>query len=169
MRTLRKHLCEHCQKILDEHVAAKEQTPDIKTTTIGDAQSTATLLTAAGTTLNQGLVLKKISEIFITLGIPAHIKGYQFLREAIIMTIKKPTIINYITRELYPAVAQLYGTSPSKVERAIRHAIEVGWSRGRIENLNQIFGVKVYGNHDRPTNGEFIALLADKMLIDGAS
>jgi len=112
---------------------------------------------------------KRISDIFITVGIPAHIKGYQFLREAIILTVGQPGIINCITRQLYPCVAKRFNTSPSKVERAIRHAIEVGWSRGKIENINNIFGVKVYGQHDRPTNGEFIALVADKMLVDGVS
>jgi len=110
---------------------------------------------------------KRISDIFITVGIPAHIKGYQFLREAIRLAIEQPGIINCITKQLYPCVAKRFQTTPSKVERAIRHAIEVGWSRGKIENINNIFGVKVYGQHDRPTNGEFIALVADKMLIDG--
>jgi len=110
---------------------------------------------------------KRISDIFITVGIPAHIKGYVFLREAIIQTIAQPGIINCITKQLYPSVAKRFQTTPSKVERAIRHAIEVGWSRGKIENINNIFGVKVYGQHDRPTNGEFIALVADKMLVDG--
>jgi len=114
-------------------------------------------------------VAKRISEIFMTVGIPAHIKGYQFLREAIKLTIEQPSIINCITKQLYPSIAKKFDTSPSKVERAIRHAIEVGWARGKIENINNIFGVKVYGQHDRPTNGEFIALVADKMLIDGVS
>jgi two-component system response regulator (stage 0 sporulation protein A) len=118
-------------------------------------------------TNNTNMLAKRISDIFITVGIPAHIKGYQFLREAIKLTIEQPGIINCITKQLYPSVAKRFNTSPSKVERAIRHAIEVGWSRGKIENINNIFGVKVYGQHDRPTNGEFIALVADKMLIDG--
>lgn len=111
---------------------------------------------------------EKISNIFITVGIPAHIKGYQFLREAIKMAIKEPEIINSITKQLYPNIANKFQTSASKVERAIRHAIEVAWNRGRIENINSIFGVKVYGTNDKPTNGEFIALVADKMLIEGA-
>ena len=118
---------------------------------------------------HNNMLAKRISDIFITVGIPAHIKGYQFLREAIILTIGQPGIINSITKELYPSVAKRFQTTPSKVERAIRHAIEVGWSRGKIENINNIFGVKIYGRNDRPTNGEFIALVADKMLIDGVS
>ena len=123
--------------------------------------------TRAGQVMNAGLVTKRISNIFITVGIPAHIKGYQFLREAIKLTINRPEIINSITKELYPAIAKQFNTSASKVERAIRHAIEVGWSRGKIENINNIFGVRVYDQNDRPTNGEFIALVADKMMVDG--
>jgi len=126
-----------------------------------------TLKTKAGQVLNLNLLLKRISDIFITVGIPAHIKGYQFLREAIKLTIQQPEIINSITKHLYPDIAKEFNTSPSKVERAIRHAIEVGWSRGKIENINSIFGVKVYSHNDRPTNGEFIALIADKLLVDG--
>ena len=111
---------------------------------------------------------EKISNIFITVGIPAHIKGYQFLREAIKMAIDTPEIINSITKKLYPAIAEIYDTSASKVERAIRHAIEVAWNRGKIENINSIFGLKVYTSNEKPTNGEFIALVADKMLLEGA-
>ena len=111
---------------------------------------------------------EKITNIFITVGIPAHIKGYQFLREAIKMAIDNPEIINSITKKLYPSIAQRFDTSASKVERAIRHAIEVAWNRGKIENINTLFGIRVYSNNEKPTNGEFIALVADKMLIEGA-
>ena len=111
---------------------------------------------------------EKISNIFITVGIPAHIKGYQFLREAIKMAIDNPEIINSITKQLYPSIATHFDTSASKVERAIRHAIEVAWNRGKIENINNLFGIKVYNSNEKPTNGEFIALVADKMLIEGA-
>ena len=110
---------------------------------------------------------EKITNIFITVGIPAHIKGYQFLREAIKMAIDNPDIINSITKKLYPQIAEKFETSSSKVERAIRHAIEVAWNRGKIENINSLFGVKVYSNNEKPTNGEFIALVADKMLLEG--
>ncbi len=109
---------------------------------------------------------EKISSVFISIGIPAHIKGYHFLREAVKMVVANPDSINRITKELYPGIAKTFQTSPSKVERAIRHAIEVAWTRGRIENINQIFGFKVYGKNDKPTNGEFIALIADKILLD---
>ncbi len=111
---------------------------------------------------------ERITNIFITVGIPAHIKGYQFLREAIKMAIDSPDIINSITKKLYPSIASKFDTSASKVERAIRHAIEVAWNRGKIENINNLFGIRVYGNNEKPTNGEFIALVADKMLIEGA-
>ena len=124
-------------------------------------------VTATQRVFNRALE-EKITNIFITVGIPAHIKGYQFLREAIKMAIDSPEIINSITKKLYPNIALRYDTTPSKVERAIRHAIEVAWNRGKIENINALFGVKVYANNEKPTNGEFIALVADKMLIEGA-
>ena len=109
---------------------------------------------------------EKITNIFITVGIPAHIKGYQFLREAIKLAMGNPDIINSITKKLYPTIAEKFDTSASKVERAIRHAIEVAWNRGQIENINSIFGLTVYTSNEKPTNGEFIALVADKMLLD---
>ena len=114
------------------------------------------------------VIEEKITNIFITVGIPAHIKGYQFLREAIKLAIDNPEIINSITKQLYPAIAEKFETSASKVERAIRHAIEVAWNRGKIENINSIFGLRVYNSNEKPTNGEFIALVADKMIIEGA-
>ncbi len=111
---------------------------------------------------------EKITNVFLTVGIPAHIKGYQFLREAVKMAVSEPEVINSITKQLYPSIAEKYSTTASKVERAIRHAIEVAWNRGRIENINALFGIKVYSSNEKPTNGEFIALVADKMLIEGA-
>lgn len=105
----------------------------------------------------------RMSNIFFSLGIPAHIKGYQFLREGVRLVIEQPDRINRITKELYPSIARRYATSPSKVERAIRHAIEVAWSRGRVESLNRAFGCRVAIPEDKPTNGEFIALIADKL------
>ncbi len=110
---------------------------------------------------------EKISNIFITIGIPAHIKGYQFLREAVKLAIEEPEIIGAITKRLYPTIAEKFSTSSSKVERGMRHAIEVAWNRGKIENINSVFGLRVYTSTDKPTNGELIALIADKMLVDG--
>lgn len=111
---------------------------------------------------------EKISHIFMTVGIPAHIKGYKFLREAIKMSIQDPNIISSITKRLYPEIANKYETSASKVERAIRHAIEVAWNRGRIDKINALFGVPVYSANEKPSNGEFIALVADKMLLENS-
>ena len=111
---------------------------------------------------------EKISNVFISVGIPAHIKGYQFLRDAIKMAIDEPDIINSITKRLYPEVAEHFDTTASKVERAIRHAIEVAWNKGKIENINTLFGLKVYTSNEKPTNGEFIALVADKLLLESA-
>lgn len=110
---------------------------------------------------------EKISKIFISVGIPPHIKGYSYLREGVKMAVKSPEIINNITKRLYPGIGEKYDTSASKVERAIRHAIEVAWSRGKIENINSLFGVRAYASGEKPTNGEFIALIADKMILDG--
>ena len=109
---------------------------------------------------------EKISEIFISIGIPPHIKGYGYLREGIKMTIERPFIINTVTKELYPSIAKKFATSPSKVERAIRHAIEVAWNRGRIDAINAIFGARIYLGSEKPTNSEFIALVADKLILE---
>jgi len=111
----------------------------------------------------------KVSDIFLLVGIPAHIRGYHFLREAIKMVVEDKDCINRITRQLYPDVAKKFNTTPSKVERAIRHAIDVAWSRGKAEGINQAFGYTVYGNYDKPTNGEFIALVADKLSIENSN
>ena len=111
---------------------------------------------------------EKISKIFITVGIPPHIKGYYYLREGVKMAVFNPNIINNVTKELYPKIGELFSTSASKVERAIRHAIEVAWNKGRIESLNSILGIRAYMGNEKPTNSEFIALIADKMLLEGA-
>jgi len=111
---------------------------------------------------------ERITNIFISVGIPPHIKGYGYLREAVKMAVDEPDIINSITKKLYPSIAGRFDTSASKVERAIRHAIEVAWNRGKMENVNSLFGIKIYSNNEKPTNGEFIALIADKMLLEGA-
>ena len=112
---------------------------------------------------------EKISEIFISIGIPPHIKGYGYLREGIKMTIEKPYIINSVTKELYPSIAKKFSTTSSKVERAIRHAIEVAWNRGRIDAINAIFGARIYLGNEKPTNSEFVALVADKLILENMS
>lgn len=111
---------------------------------------------------------EKITAVFLVVGIPAHIKGYHYLREAIRMVYYRPELMNRITKELYPGIARHFATSASKVERAIRHSIEVAWTRGKIENINQLFGYNIYSKNDKPTNGEFIALVADKLIMENA-
>ena len=108
---------------------------------------------------------KQITNLFLTLGIPAHIKGYQYLREAVRMVLEDHDVINRITKELYPGIARRFDTSASKVERAMRHAIEVAWTRGRLDTVNQMYGYKVFKREDKPTNGEFIALVSDKIAV----
>lgn len=106
---------------------------------------------------------EQVTGLFLSIGIPAHIKGYQYLREAVRMVLEDRDLLGRITKELYPGIARHFGTSASKVERAMRHAIEVAWSRGRLENVNRLYGYKVFSAEDKPTNGEFIALVADKV------
>ena len=108
---------------------------------------------------------ERIANLFLTVGIPAHIKGYQYLREAVKMVIENPDLMGRITKELYPGIAHRFGTTSSKVERAIRHAIEVAWNRGRIEALDEAFGRNVCSLDDKPTNGEFIALVSDRLRV----
>ncbi len=106
-----------------------------------------------------------VTEIIHEIGIPAHIKGYQYIREAIILTIKDMDLINAVTKALYPMVAKRYNTTPSRVERAIRHAIEVAWDRGDIEVLQKYFGYTVSNIKGKPTNSEFVALIADRLQL----
>ena len=106
-----------------------------------------------------------VTEIIHEIGVPAHIKGYQYLREAIILTIKDMEMINAVTKVLYPEVAKRFGTTPSRVERAIRHAIEVAWDRGDIEVLQKYFGYTVSNIKGKPTNSEFIAMIADSLTL----
>ncbi len=115
------------------------------------------------------LLEERISKIFIAIGIPPHIRGYHYLREGIKQTIENPSIMNSVTKELYPRVAEVYHTTISRVERAMRHAIEVGWNRQRVDVINSLFGVKVYLGNDKPTNSEFIALIADKLILEDLS
>lgn len=108
----------------------------------------------------------RITKIIHEIGIPAHIKGYLYLREAINMVIEDMDFLGAITKELYPSIAAKFNTTPSRVERAIRHAIEVAWSRGRIDTINKLFGYTVNNNKGKPTNSEFIALIADKIRLE---
>ena len=107
-----------------------------------------------------------VTEILHQIGVPAHIKGYQFLRDAILLTMDEPDYINAVTKRLYPEIAKKNGTTASRVERAIRHAIEVAWDRGDVDSLNSYFGYTIHNLRGKPTNSEFIAMIADKMRLD---
>lgn len=107
----------------------------------------------------------QVTSIIHEIGVPAHIKGYQYLREAILIAVDDMDVINAVTKVLYPEVARRYGTTPSRVERAIRHAIEVAWDRGDLETLQKFFGYTVSNTKGKPTNSEFIAMIADRLVL----
>lgn len=108
----------------------------------------------------------RVTEVIHQVGVPAHIKGYQYLREAIMITVRDMDVINAVTKILYPEVAKRYATTPSRVERAIRHAIEVAWDRGDLETLQKYFGYTVSNAKGKPTNSEFIAMIADRLTLE---
>lgn len=107
----------------------------------------------------------EITEILHQIGVPAHIKGYHYLRDSIMMAVRTPDIINAVTKRLYPGVAKDYETTPSRVERAIRHAIEVAWDRGDVDVLNSYFGYTIHNTRGKPTNSEFIAMISDRLRL----
>ena len=115
----------------------------------------------------QGSALKnQVTAIIHEIGVPAHIKGYQYLREAILIAVEDIEVINAVTKVLYPAVAKRFATTPSRVERAIRHAIEVAWDRGDLETLQKYFGYTVSNSKGKPTNSEFIAMISDRLILE---
>ena len=107
-----------------------------------------------------------VTQMLHEIGIPAHIKGYQYLRDAIIMSVQDAEMLSSVTKILYPTIAKKHQTTPSRVERAIRHAIEVAWSRGKMDTINDLFGYTVSNGKGKPTNSEFVALIADKIRLD---
>lgn len=107
----------------------------------------------------------EITSIIHEIGVPAHIKGYLYLREAIFMVVNDVELLSAVTKELYPSIAKKFNTTASRVERAIRHAIEVAWSRGQVETINKIFGYTIHNSKGKPTNSEFIAMVADKLRL----
>ena len=109
---------------------------------------------------------KDVTQILHEIGVPAHIKGYQYLRDAITISVEDQDMLTSVTKVLYPTIAKKHQTTPSRVERAIRHAIEVAWNRGKMETINEIFGYTVSNGKGKPTNSEFIALLSDKIRLD---
>lgn len=108
----------------------------------------------------------KVTNILHEIGVPAHIRGYHYMREAIIMSVNDMDVLNYITKELYPSIAKKCDTTPSRVERAIRHAIEVAWNRGKIDAIDELFGYTINNHKGKPTNSEFIALIADRLRLE---
>lgn len=106
-----------------------------------------------------------VTNIIHEMGVPAHIKGYQYLRDSILLVIEEVSLLGAVTKELYPAIAEKYNTTPSRVERAIRHAIELAWDRGNVEMMNKFFGYTINLERGKPTNSEFIAMVADKLRI----
>jgi two-component system response regulator (stage 0 sporulation protein A) len=108
----------------------------------------------------------EVTNIIREIGIPAHIKGYQYLRDAIMMIVEEIDLLGAVTKVLYPMIAEKYSTTPSRVERAIRHAIEVAWGRGNVEMINKIFGYTINTEKGKPTNSEFMAMIADKLRME---
>ncbi|MCL2351892.1 MAG: sporulation transcription factor Spo0A [Firmicutes bacterium] len=108
----------------------------------------------------------RVTNILHEIGVPAHIRGYHYMREAIMMAVNDIDVLNYITKELYPSIAKKCATTPSRVERAIRHAIEVAWSRGKVDVIDSMFGYTVNNHKGKPTNSEFIALIADRLRLE---
>ena len=108
----------------------------------------------------------EVTKIIHEIGVPAHVKGYQYLRDAIMLVVDEVNYLGAVTKELYPTIAQKYDTTPSRVERAIRHAIELAWDRGDLEKINKFFGYTINGEKGKPTNSEFIAIIADKLRLE---
>jgi two-component system response regulator (stage 0 sporulation protein A) len=108
----------------------------------------------------------RVTNILHEIGVPAHIRGYHYMREAIMMAVNDIDVLNYITKELYPSIAKKCNTTPSRVERAIRHAIEVAWSRGKVDIIDSMFGYTINNHKGKPTNSEFIALIADRLRLE---
>jgi len=108
----------------------------------------------------------EVTKVIHEIGVPAHVKGYQYLRDAIMLVVEEINYLGAVTKELYPAIAQKYDTTPSRVERAIRHAIELAWDRGDVDKINKVFGYTISGEKGKPTNSEFIAIIADRLRLE---
>lgn len=157
-----------CYKAGAEYFLLKPQTCDAIADTIRSLQSSGTTepvpvpVAAAEKTTDLETV---VTDFMHELGLPAHIKGYQYIRTAIMMVVNDMDLLNYITKQLYPDIAKKYGSTSSRVERAIRHSIEVAWTRGRPETMNNIFGYTIDTGKGKPTNSEFIAMVADRIRL----
>ncbi len=127
-----------------------------------DKRNSSSVVTSAAAPKNLEL---EVTRIIHEIGVPAHVKGYQYLRAAIMLVTEEVNYLGAVTKELYPTIAQTYDTTPSRVERAIRHAIELAWDRGDIDRINKFFGYTINGEKGKPTNSEFIAIIADKLRL----
>ena len=167
------HIMETAAKLGAEYYLLKPQSSEMIAETIrefSNIQSHQQIEPASARTPQQGNVVVYDLESLVTdfiheLGVPAHIKGYQYMRTAIMMVVENMELLNYITKQLYPAIAKQYSTTSSRVERAIRHSIEVAWSRGKPETMNEIFGYTIDTGKGKPTNSEFIAMVADRIRL----
>lgn len=140
----------------------------VRKTPVTNTTSSSSLMMDAKPKSNSGSMdlESEITNIIHEIGVPAHIKGYMYLREAITLVVNDIELLSAVTKELYPAIAKKYNTTASRVERAIRHAIEVAWSRGKVDTINQLFGYTVHNTKGKPTNSEFIAMIADKLRLE---
>lgn len=111
-------------------------------------------------------LIRQVTDTLREIGVPAHLKGYQYLREAIVIAVNTPEVLDFITKELYPQIAKKFGTTPSRVERGIRHAIETAWDRGDLKILQRYFGYTISNTKGKPTNSEFIALISDHLTVE---
>ncbi|MGM9534544.1 MAG: sporulation transcription factor Spo0A [Intestinibacter sp.] len=146
-----------------ELVLNKPVSPQVKTKPVAELQM---MRTNEAPKAAAGNIETEITNIIHEIGVPAHIKGYLYLREAIKMVIDNVELLGAVTKELYPSIAKKFNTTPSRVERAIRHAIEVAWSRGKVDTINKLFGYTVHTTKGKPTNSEFIAMIADKLRLE---
>jgi len=153
-------------KRIREMFTISPQVESTPRTTIQQYTSSSSILSSNDTKSNTPLDLEtEITNIIHEIGVPAHIKGYMYLREAITMVVNDMELLSAVTKELYPSIAKKYNTTASRVERAIRHAIEVAWGRGQIESINKLFGYTIHTDKGKPTNSEFIAIIADKLRL----
>ena len=137
-------------------------TQDLPSSTPTQFSATSPVVTTVGSGLN---LFSEVTNVMHKIGIPAHVKGYQYIREAILMVVEEVSLLGAVTKELYPGIAKKYDTASSRVERGIRHAIELSWERGHTDTLKQIFGYSMNIDRQKPTNSEFIAILADKFRV----
>lgn len=151
------------KKKIENITIIKSQTDKNQIVITYDNTSEANLESKTDESEEEEKIIKKVTEIIHQIGVPAHIKGYQYLREAIIIGLEDVEILQSITKMLYPTIAKKYKTTSSRVERAIRHAIEVAWSRGSLQKFEEIFGYTINANKGKPTNSEFIAIIVDNM------